>query len=181
MTEVTPGNYCAPAFLNEKGVMNLRDRINKYNVEKYADRFFAYATENKKSIKSNYMLQLLGCDYSWYQADHDYQNIERMVRYFNSNPERYPEASIYFVTPSEYFNYLSKSKTTFPVKIDDYYPYADNDLSYWVGYYTSKPIEKHVVKELGRLNQKLKSFASRLYVGQKEIVKSETKDMKPDQ
>jgi len=81
LTEITPDNYCAPAFLNEKGVMNLRDRINKYNVEKYADRFYAYVTENAKNVKSNYMLQLLGCDFSWYKADHDYQNFERMVRY----------------------------------------------------------------------------------------------------
>jgi len=163
LTEITPDSYCAPNFLTKSGVMNWRDRINYLNVEKYADRFYNYVIENAKYYRSNYMMQLLGCDYAWWNSDHHYQNIERMVRYLNGNTDRYQNISMYFVTPSEYFSHLNRANVTFPLTIDDFLPYADDSSSYWVGYYTSKPFEKLVTKELGRLYQKFKSFGSRLY------------------
>jgi hypothetical protein len=173
LTEVTPDHYCAPNFLSAKGVMNINNRINHYNVEKYADRFHSYVLENSKYYRSNFAMQLLGCDFSWTQADHEYKNIERMVRYMNSNTDRYANISMYFVTPSEYFSHLNRANVTFPIKIDDYLPYAEDEKSYFVGFYTSRPWEKLLVKELGRLYQKYKSFAARLFRSQDPIVRKD--------
>lgn len=46
-----------------------------------------------------------------------------------------------YATPAEYFAALFKdhSNILFPVLRHDFHPYADNEDSYWTGYYTSLP------------------------------------------
>ena len=38
-----------------------------------------------------------------------------------------------------YADYLHKANATWPLKTDDFLPYADEPWAYWSGYFTSKP------------------------------------------
>ena len=142
LVELTAGNYCAPSFLSEKSNMNKLHRVNNYNVHKYAARFYDYIMENSKHLRSNMVFQPIGCDFDWYNGKNQYQNIERIVRYINNDKDKFQNFSIYFSTPSEYIAHLNKANATYPIKIDDYLPYAEDQSSYYVGYYTSKPQQK---------------------------------------
>ena len=170
LAEITNSGYCEPEFLNKKGHMDDMHRVNDFNVDHYSDKFYKYLVDNGSNQKNNHLLQLLGCDFSWYKGGNKFENFDRIVRYINNNKDTYQNISLYYSTPSEYYTYLSRKNTTYSVKMDDFFPYNDNENSYWSGYFTSRPYEKLYVKELGRLYQKFKSFASRLYLGNSELI-----------
>lgn len=37
-----------------------------------------------------------------------------------------------------YIDAIKTENITWPIKYDDMFPYADNNVSYWTGYFTSK-------------------------------------------
>lgn len=43
-----------------------------------------------------------------------------------------------YSTPSVYLDALASMNRKWPVKYDDMFPYADNSVSYWTGYFTSR-------------------------------------------
>ena len=48
---------------------------------------------------------------------------------------------------------------TFPLKTDDYFPYADCPSCYWTGYFTSRPALKKVVRDGGSLLAAVRALA----------------------
>lgn len=44
-----------------------------------------------------------------------------------------------YSTPSCYLKSLHEARRQWPVKLDDFFPYADAYNAYWTGYYTSRP------------------------------------------
>ena len=51
--------------------------------------------------------------------------------------------TIKYSTPQRYFDALHEesesAKIKYPLYVGDFFPYADNEDSYWTGYFTSKP------------------------------------------
>ena len=66
-------------------------------------------------------------------------------------------------TPSEYINELKKENITWSVRYGDMLPYADNELDYWTGYFTSRPGAKKQVKDASALfNAQSKLFSQKV-------------------
>jgi len=45
-----------------------------------------------------------------------------------------------------YVDGLAAEKIEWPTKYDDMFPYADDDVSYWTGYFTSRANDKEYVR-----------------------------------
>ncbi len=41
--------------------------------------------------------------------------------------------NLMYSTPSIYLDYVQKANKTWPIKSDDFFPYADNPWAYWTG------------------------------------------------
>lgn len=57
--------------------------------------------------------------------------------------------NLVYSTPSKYIDAISagaNSQIQWPTKYDDMFPYADNPLSYWTGYFTSRAADKEYVR-----------------------------------
>ncbi|KAL3846905.1 hypothetical protein ACJMK2_017854 [Sinanodonta woodiana] len=100
----------------------------------------------------------LGEDFS-YQSPQDwdvmYTNFKKLMDYMNANKEW--KVNIKFGTLAEYFSdvrrneesYSVKDKSlSFPVLSGDFFPYSDKENAYWTGYFTTRPFNKRIAREV---------------------------------
>ena len=53
---------------------------------------------------------------------------------------------MFYSTPSIYLDALHAAGETWPVKSDDFFPYADHPHAFWTGYFTSRPALKRYIR-----------------------------------
>jgi hypothetical protein len=58
----------------------------------------------------------------------------------------YPDLTLQYSTPSMYVDKIKELDIEWPTKYDDMFPYADNEFSYWTGFYSSRPNDKEYVR-----------------------------------
>lgn len=67
--------------------------------------------------------------------------VDKLIHYVNLDGR----VNIFYSTPSIFAQALYATNYTWPVKTDDFFPYASNDHAYWTGYFTSRPALKRCV------------------------------------
>jgi len=117
-----------------------------------------YATSNT--------ILTMGMDFYYRDAKKWFVNLEALmdeinsqrtekVHMFYSSPECYLESVQKEASPSSMlsstYKYNSSKKHRWPVKIDDFFPYADAMNAYWTGYFTSRPSLKLHIKHASNL------------------------------
>ncbi|KAH3755937.1 lysosomal alphamannosidase [Pelomyxa schiedti] len=121
-------------------------KMLSYNVDILADNFYNEMMSWSTSYKTNNLLVPFGSDFLFQNADMEYKNMEKLMTYIQANPSRYPNINIFYSTPSRYVEavnaYQNTYGTTWSVKTDDFFPYADSAHSFWTGYFTSRPAQK---------------------------------------
>ena len=57
---------------------------------------------------------------------------------------KYPDIKLIYSTPGMYIDAVNRAapNMTWPTKYDDMFPYADNNASFWTGYFTSRANNK---------------------------------------
>lgn len=94
------------------------------------------------------------------EANAQYSNYEKLIKYMNSKDEWNVEAQ--FGTINDYFNLVRKQIKEIPTLNGDFFTYADRNDHYWSGYYTSRPLYKRLdrtVEHYLRTAELLYSFA----------------------
>ena len=74
----------------------------------------------------------------------NFKNIDKMIKYTNRID---PGVNLFYSTPSCYLKALNEAGETWPVKTDDFFPYASDNHAYWTGYFTSRPTFKGTVRK----------------------------------
>lgn len=117
----------------------------------------------------------MGGDFQYRNADRWYSNLDKLIKYVNERvrywatlvtvviaksmtltnfqQEQGSNVNVFYSTPSCYLKALNDSQTKWPVKTDDFFPYATDDHSYWTGYYSSRPALKRFVRETNGILQ----------------------------
>lgn len=103
-------------------------------------------------------MHTLGEDFQYTNAHMFYKNIDKLVKYINNRPEF--GATILYSTPADYIAAIQKEKATYPVKTDDFFPYADGEHAFWTGYFTSRVALKGFVKDMSRYTQAVRKHIS---------------------
>lgn len=96
-------------------------------------------------------MHTFGSDFEWTNSQIFYKNLDKLIKYVNSHPEYNMELK--YSTPSLYLKEINEQKLTYPIKTDDFFPYADEPHAYWTGYFTSRVAIKGLVKRFGRAAQ----------------------------
>jgi alpha-mannosidase II len=146
MTHVLHTHYSAPQGFDfeNHGVLG----VSSSNVAERAKEFVAEMKKRASHYRTNHILVPFGDDFKFKDANRQFGNMDQLIEYINNNVGG---VKIKYATATEYFEslyeYQSKNKIDFPVVDHDFVPYADNEDSYWTGYYTSLPNLKKRARE----------------------------------
>lgn len=143
------GNYGPPLGFNwDWGQMDdplIDDPDSPFNnvVAKLA--WLSAQARNMFSImRGNDIMFFMGSDFEYALADAWYKNLDKLIHYINEAGE----FNIFYSTPAEYVaaKMSYDDSVTWPVKTDDFFPYADCPHCYWTGYFTSRPTSKGYIR-----------------------------------
>jgi len=143
-THVLHTHYSAPiGFDWEEGASV---RITDENLESQAVHFVNTLKDRASSYQTSELLVPWGDDFKFNQASLQFKMMDMLIQKINSHKEDYG-VHIFYSTPSRYFRAVelfSKNHPDilFPLCKHDFFPYADNEDSYWTGFYTSRPLLK---------------------------------------
>jgi hypothetical protein len=139
--------------------------LQDYNIESRAQNFIDAVIERLRVYRSNHVLITMGDDFNYQAAGVNFKNMDKLINYINSN--NYLNMTLFYSTPNDYIDAVHTEGLTFPVKTDDFFPYADGPHAYWTGYFTSRPALKKFVRTSGSYLRAAQSYFSHLYLSRR--------------
>eukprot|EP00250_Pteridium_aquilinum_P013927 c21663_g1_i1 orf=147-3290(+) len=115
-----------------------------YNVEERVNLFVQRALEQAAEFRTNHLMWTMGDDFAYEYANTWFKQMDKLVHYVNKDGR----VNTFYSTPSIYVDMKEASNITWPLKLEDYFPYADSANGYWTGYFTSRPALKGYVRKL---------------------------------
>ncbi|XP_065872513.1 probable alpha-mannosidase At5g13980 isoform X2 [Euphorbia lathyris] len=149
-TGVFPKNYEPPSdnfyFEVDSESPLLQDNINlfDYNVLDRVNDFVSAAISQANITRTNHIMWTMGTDFQYQYAHTWFKQMDKFIHYVNQDGR----VNALYSTPSIYTDAKYAAKESWPLKTDDYFPYADDANSYWTGYFTSRPAIKGYVRTM---------------------------------
>ena len=123
-------HYCSPP--NTEFDIRFNDpAVDSKNVKKIADQLVKYLQEFRGYYQQDTIMHNIGCDFTY---------SDRLISYINADASY--NTTLKYSTPSEYIQKIHSMNLNYTKKNDDFLPYANNDESYWTGFFTSRPVFK---------------------------------------
>ena len=133
-------------------------KYSGYDVPKRADAFVAWFRTMRQSYLSTDLCHTAGEDFHFMAAHIDFKNYDKLFKYIRNSPNY--KVEVQYNTPIEYINAIYPQNKKYPVKTDDFFPYADGTDAYWTGYFTSRTSYKGYVRKSGKFLQAVRRLAS---------------------
>ncbi|KAJ7971780.1 Alpha-mannosidase [Quillaja saponaria] len=122
----------------------VQDNINlfDYNVQDRVNDFVAAAVSQANITRTNHVMWTMGTDFKYQYAHTWFRQMDKLIHYVNKDGR----VNALYSTPSIYTDAKYASSESWPIKNDDFFPYADRANAYWTGYFSSRPAFKHYVR-----------------------------------
>lgn len=148
-----PEHFCFDAHCTD-------EQLNRFNIHAKATEFAKMMQQQSEFYATNHTIVTMGMDFNYRDANKWYTNLDLLIDEIQSNPNRY-KLNIVYSTPSCYLKSIHKqtAASAWPVKLDDFFPYADAHNSYWTGYYTSRPALKYQIELANNFLQAAKQLS----------------------
>ncbi|XP_076898589.1 putative alpha-mannosidase At5g13980 [Bidens hawaiensis] len=115
-----------------------------YNVEERVNDFVAAAVAQANITRTNHVMWMMGTDFKYQYAESWYRNMDKFIHYVNKDGR----VNALYSTPSIYTDAKYAETSSWPLKENDYFPYASDVDAYWTGYFTSRAALKGYVRML---------------------------------
>ncbi|XP_073146127.1 probable alpha-mannosidase At5g13980 [Henckelia pumila] len=143
------GNYEPPTgfyyeFDSDSPVVQDDMELFDYNVKERVDDFVAASISQANVTRSNHIMWTMGTDFKYQYAHTWFRNMDKLIHYVNQDGR----VNAFYSTPSMYTDAKYDLNESWPLKTEDYFPYADRENSYWTGYFTSRPGLKGYVRKM---------------------------------
>uniref|UniRef100_A0ACD5UGW4 Uncharacterized protein n=1 Tax=Avena sativa TaxID=4498 RepID=A0ACD5UGW4_AVESA len=113
-----------------------------YNVEQRVNDFVHAALSQANVTRTNHIMFTMGTDFKYQYAESWFRQMDKLIHYVNKDGR----VNALYSTPSIYTDAKFAANVAWPLKTDDFFPYADKPNSYWTGYFTSRPALKQYVR-----------------------------------
>lgn len=142
-----PQNYEPPSgfyFEVNDDSPPVQDDVNlfDYNVQERVNDFVAAALSQANITRANHIMWTMGTDFKYQYAHTWFRNMDKLIHYVNQDGR----VNALYSSPSIYTDAKYALDESWPLKTDDYFPYADRINAYWTGYFTSRPALKLYVR-----------------------------------
>ncbi|XP_076867010.1 lysosomal alpha-mannosidase [Brachyhypopomus gauderio] len=154
-----PTGFCWDQSCSDAPVQDDPD-LEDYNVDTLVANFLKIARTQAQSYKTNHIIMTMGSDFQYENANLWYKNMDKLIRYVNAQQAKGSQVNVLYSTPSCYLQELHLANLTWPLKTDDFFPYADDAHNFWSGYFTSRP----ALKRYERLSNSLLQTCNQLEV-----------------
>lgn len=150
MTGISPKNYEPPSdnFYFEVGDNSpiVQDDMNlfDYNVPDRVNDFVSAAIAQANITRTNHIMWTMGTDFKYQYAHTWFRQMDKFIHYVNLDGR----VNALYSTPSMYADAKYAANESWPLKTDDFFPYADKENAYWTGYFTSRPALKGYVRTM---------------------------------
>ncbi|KAI3725915.1 hypothetical protein L1987_65711 [Smallanthus sonchifolius] len=115
-----------------------------YNVQERVNDFVDAAIAQANETRTNHIMWAMGTDFRYQYAVSWFRQIDKFIHYVNLDGR----VNALYSTPSIYTDAKHAADETWPLKTDDFFPYADKVNTYWTGYFTSRPTFKDYVRKM---------------------------------
>ncbi|KAL5581468.1 hypothetical protein UlMin_013910 [Ulmus minor] len=113
-----------------------------YNVQERVNDFVAAALAQANVTRTNHIMWTMGTDFRYQYANSWFRQMDKFIHYVNKDGR----VNALYSTPSIYTDAKYAAEEKWPIKTDDFFPYADHPNAYWTGYFTSRPALKGYVR-----------------------------------
>ncbi|EOA22308.1 hypothetical protein CARUB_v10002909mg [Capsella rubella] len=113
-----------------------------YNVQERVNAFVAAALGQANITRTNHIMFTMGTDFRYQYAHTWFRQMDKLIHYVNLDGR----VNAFYSTPSIYTDAKHAANEAWPLKTEDYFPYADRINAYWTGYFTSRPALKRYVR-----------------------------------
>uniref|UniRef100_A0A673FUW1 Alpha-mannosidase n=1 Tax=Sinocyclocheilus rhinocerous TaxID=307959 RepID=A0A673FUW1_9TELE len=131
-----PEGFCWDQSCDDAPIRDDPD-LEDYNVDEIVQKFL-----NAAFYKTNHIIMTMGSDFQYENANLWYKNMDKLIKYVNALQAKESKVNVLYSTPSCYPQELNLANLTWPLKTDDFFPYADDAHDFWTGYFTSRPALK---------------------------------------
>ncbi|XP_065568469.1 lysosomal alpha-mannosidase-like isoform X3 [Artemia franciscana] len=153
-----PPGFCFDSYCSDQPIVD-DPHSPEYNVKTRVADFIKYVNEAASAYATNNILITMGNDFNYQFAISWYKNLDKLIRYVNKGTSR-SGVYAFYSTPGCYLNSLSKANKEWPIKEDDFFPYASDPHAYWTGYFTSRPSFKGNIRSTSGLLQACKQMSA---------------------
>jgi len=156
------GNYGPPDGFNwdvgqDDEPMQDDPNLEDYNVKSRVDEFVAAALNQANMTRGNNIMMTMGSDFQYEDAATWYYNLDHLMRHVNADGR----VKVFYSTPLRYVEAKQKeSQVKWPLKEDDFFPYADGPHKFWTGYFTSRPALKRYIRDTSAFFQVAKQITT---------------------
>lgn len=129
-----------------------------FNLDERLDEFASWVYTFKETFKTNNIFIPMGGDFNYQNAHTIFMNLDRLIKYAN---EKYSDMEVFYSTPGEYIKKVINTKRVkWDVNTDDFFPYADDQTSYWTGFFTSRANQKGYIRQASQQYMAANQFLS---------------------
>lgn len=145
-----PKGFCFDILCTDDPIIDNK-KSPDYNVDQKINDFFAYLDNMTAVYTTDNLLITMGEDFQYQDAQVWFKNLDKLIMYANERQSHGSKYNLIYSTPSCYIKAVqedAKAKNlVFPVKSDDFFPYASDPHAYWTGFFTSRPTSKRFERE----------------------------------
>ncbi|XVF08603.1 hypothetical protein REPUB_Repub07fG0017200 [Reevesia pubescens] len=144
-----PENYEPPSNFyyeinDDSPIVQDNMELFDYNVPERVNEFVAAALSQANITRTNHVMWTMGTDFKYQYAETWFRQMDKFIHYVNQDGR----VNALYSTPSIYTDAKYATNEAWPLKTDDYFPYADRINAYWTGYFTSRPALKGYVRTM---------------------------------
>ncbi|XP_018421620.1 PREDICTED: lysosomal alpha-mannosidase [Nanorana parkeri] len=133
-----PEGFCWDQLCSDAPIMD-DPQMEDYNADVMLTNFIKAVNAQAPNYRTKHIAMTMGSDFQYENAIPWFKNMDKLINLVNAEQSNGSKVNVVYSTPSCYLSALNRANLSWPVKMDDFFPYADGAHMFWTGYFTSRP------------------------------------------